>query len=70
MGQIVLDDVIHKAKIQVDERGTEAVALTTAPIINYSSKFVRNPPEVALYSGESLTDIVFFNDSVPVPYIG
>ncbi|XP_022658702.1 leukocyte elastase inhibitor C-like isoform X1 [Varroa destructor] len=46
MGQIVLDDVIHKAKIQVDERGTEAVALTTAPIINYSrhpSFNVRHP---------------------------
>lgn len=37
-GGVVLSDVIHEAKIQVDERGTEAVALTTAPIINYSRK--------------------------------
>ncbi|OQR67641.1 leukocyte elastase inhibitor C-like [Tropilaelaps mercedesae] len=43
---VILEDVIHEAKIQVDERGTEAVAVTTAPIINYSrypSFTVRHP---------------------------
>ena len=37
-GQLVVDDVIHEAKIRVDERGTEAVAISTAAIINYSRK--------------------------------
>ncbi|XP_003748025.1 leukocyte elastase inhibitor [Galendromus occidentalis] len=45
-GQLVVDDVLHEAKIRVDERGTEAVAISTAAIINYSrypSFNVRHP---------------------------
>nr|ABI52767.1 serpin [Argas monolakensis] len=34
---LALSDVAHRAKVKVDERGTEAVALTTLPFVTYSS---------------------------------
>lgn len=34
---LALSDVAHRARVKVDERGTEAVALTTLPFVTYSS---------------------------------
>ncbi|XP_064479490.1 intracellular coagulation inhibitor 1-like [Ornithodoros turicata] len=64
-----LSDVLHRAKVNVDERGTEAVALTALPVISYSAypNFYVSHPFLFFIIHRSSGTVLFAGKVVQLP---